>query len=187
MGRALPRQVRVIVLLVTLVVPTQLAFAQNPTFNVEGVVTDAQQAVLPGVVVTVTNTATGLTRTVTTTESGRYVVRALPPEGQYQVQVEIAGFATQLRQNLVFNAGQNAVLNFAMQLATVQETVTVAGDAPLVQTTSSEVSTTIDRQAFELLPGSGGPAPRGWGIRHGAGGQSGDISVSARMPNRRER
>ena len=128
------------------------AWSQNPTFNIEGVVTDAQQATLPGVAVTVTNTATGLTRTVTTGENGRYVVRALPPEGQYRVQLEIAGFATQTRQGLTFNAGQNAVLNFAMQLSNVQETVTVAGDAPIVQTTSSEVSTTIDRQAFENLP-----------------------------------
>jgi outer membrane receptor protein involved in Fe transport len=129
-----------------------LAWSQNPTFNIEGVVTDAQQATLPGVAVTITNTATGLTRTVTTGENGRYVVRALPPEGQYRVQLEIAGFATQTRQNLTFNAGQNVVLNFTMQLSTVQETVTVAGDAPIVQTTSSEVSTTIDRQAFETLP-----------------------------------
>ena len=68
------------------------------------------------------------------------------------MQVEIAGFATQVRQNLVFNAGQNVVLNFAMQLSTVQETVTVAGDAPIVQTTSSEVSSTIDQKAFENLP-----------------------------------
>ena len=73
-----------------------LAWSQNPTFNIEGVVTDAQQATLPGVAVTITNTATGLTRTVTTGENGRYVVRALPPEGQYRVQLEIAGFATQI-------------------------------------------------------------------------------------------
>ena len=133
--------------LVLLLLPAP-ARAQNPTFNIEGVVTDAQSAVLPGVAVTITNTATGLTRTVTTGENGRYVVRALPPEGQYRVQLEIAGFATQVRQNLTFNAGQNAVLNFTMQLSTVQESVTVAGDAPIVQTTSSEVSSTIDRQAF---------------------------------------
>ncbi len=63
-----------------------LAWSQNPTFNVEGVVTDAQQAVLPGVAVTITNIATGLTRTVTTDENGRFVVRALPPEGRYRVQ-----------------------------------------------------------------------------------------------------
>src|SRR5688572_20689251 len=140
----------VCVLLVPVV--NRSAAGQNPTFNIEGVVTDAQQAVLPGVAVTITNTATGLTRTVTTGDNGRYVVRGLPPEGQYRVQVEIAGFATQQRQNLVVNAGQNVVLNFAMQLSTVQETVTVAGEAPIVQTTSSEVASTIDREAFENLP-----------------------------------
>src|SRR5687768_12052304 len=68
----------VCVLLVPVV--NRSAAGQNPTFNIEGVVTDAQQAVLPGVAVTITNTATGLTRTVTTADNGRYVVRALPPE-----------------------------------------------------------------------------------------------------------
>jgi outer membrane receptor protein involved in Fe transport len=151
MVRALP-WLGTLAVVVTLLVPARAALAQNPTFNIEGVVTDAQQAVLPGVTVTVSNTATGLTRSVVTADNGRYVVRALPPEGQYRVQVEIAGFATQVRQGLTFNAGQNAVLNFSMQLSTVQETVTVAGDAPIVQTTSSEVASTIGREAFENLP-----------------------------------
>jgi outer membrane receptor protein involved in Fe transport len=141
-----------LVLLFAFATPTVAAFAQNPTFALEGVVTDGQQAVLPGVTVTVHNTATGLMRTVTTDDNGRFVVRALPPEGQYRVQVEIAGFATEVREGLRFNAGQNVVLNFSMRLSTVQETITVAGDAPIVQTTSSEVTSTIDRTAFENLP-----------------------------------
>jgi hypothetical protein len=128
------------------------ALAQNPTFAVEGTVIDAQQAVLPGATVTVQNTSTGLTRTATTDEGGRFVVRALPPEGLYRVQVELPGFATEVRENLRFNAGQNAVLNFSLKLSSVQETITVAGDAPVVQTTSAEVSSTIDRTAFENLP-----------------------------------
>ena len=128
------------------------ALAQNPTFALEGTVVDAQQAVLPGATVTVQNTSTGLMRTVTTDEGGRFVVRALPPEGRYTVKVEIAGFATEVREGLRFNAGQSVVLNFSLKLSTVQETITVAGDAPTVQTTSSEVSSTIDRTAFENLP-----------------------------------
>src|SRR5687768_1055885 len=138
----------------TLLMPIAVhpAAGQNPTFALEGVVTDNQQAVLPGVTITVQNTATGLVRTVTTDEGGRYVLRGLPPEGQYRVQTEIAGFGSQVREGLRFNAGQNAVLNFTMQLSTVQETVTVAGEAPIVQTTSSEVASTIDREAFENLP-----------------------------------
>ena len=52
----------------------------------------------------------------------------------------------------MFNAGQRAVINVQMKLSTIQETITVSGESPLVQTTSAEVSSTIDRTAFETLP-----------------------------------
>jgi hypothetical protein len=126
--------------------------AQTPTFNVEGVVTDEQQAVLPGVAVTIRNVATGLSRTATTDAGGRYVFTGLPPEGRYEVETQLTGFATQVMNNLVFNAGQRVVLNVQMKLSSLQETITVAGDSPLVQTTSAEVSSTIDRTQFETLP-----------------------------------
>src|SRR3954470_4516166 len=125
------------------------ASAQTPTFSIEGVVSDEQQAVLPGVSVTVTNTSTGLTRTVITDAGGRYVVPSMPTEGQYRIQVELTGFAHAVRDALVFNAGQRALINFTMRLSTMQETITVAGDAPIVQTTTSEVSSTVDRRQFE--------------------------------------
>ena len=128
------------------------AFAQNPTFQIEGLVFDAQQAVLPGATVTVQNVATGLVRSVPTDANGRFIITALPPEGRYQVQVELAGFATEQRPDLVFNAGQRAVMNFTLKLSSVQETITVAGESPIIDSTSSEVSSTIDRQAFENLP-----------------------------------
>src|SRR5262245_38776299 len=128
------------------------AFAQTPTFNIEGVVADAQQAVLPGATVAIQNTAIGLSRSVTTDESGRFVVRGLPPDGRYRVSVEIPGFATEVRENLVGNAGQNVVMNFVLKLSSVQETVTVAGESPIVQTTSSEVSSLIEQGAFQNLP-----------------------------------
>jgi len=128
------------------------AFAQTPTFSLEGVVSDAQQAVLPGATVTITNTATGLTRAVVTDAGGRYVITSMPTEGRFRVQVELTGFATAVREDIVFSAGQRALINFSLRLSTVQETITVAGDTPIVQTTSSEVSSTIDRQAFETLP-----------------------------------
>jgi hypothetical protein len=131
-------------------VPT--ASAQRPTFSVEGVVTDDQQAVLPGATVTIRNVATGLERSAVTDAEGRYVFAALPPEGRYEISAELTGFATQLRNNLTFNAGQRAVLNIPMRLSNIQETITVAGQAPVVQATTSEVSSTIDRRAFETLP-----------------------------------
>ena len=128
------------------------AAAQTPTFSVEGIVSDAQQAVLPGATVTITNAATGLTRAVVTDAGGRYVFASMPTEGRYRILVELTGFATAAREDVVFNAGQRALINFSLRLSTVQETITVAGDAPIVQTTSSEVSSTIDRQQFETLP-----------------------------------
>src|SRR5262249_15121041 len=128
------------------------AAAQTPTFALEGVVADAQQAVLPGATVTVENLSTRLTRTVATDENGRFVFRRLPPEGRYHVPVELSRVATEISEGLSFNAGQNAVLNFSLKLSTVQETVTVAGDAPLVQTTSAEVTSTINQRSFETLP-----------------------------------
>ena len=70
------------------------AAAQTPTFSLEGVVSDEQQAVLPGVTVTITNTSTGLTRAVVTDTGGRYVIASMPTEGRYRVQVELTGFAT---------------------------------------------------------------------------------------------
>ena len=146
------RPVPTVALAVLLFLCAGTVFAQNPTFALEGVVEDGQQAVLPGAVVTVQNVSTGLTRTATTDTGGRFVVTALPPEGRYKVQVELPGFATEVRENLTFNAGQRVVLNFTLKLSTVQETITVAGDAPLVQTTSAEVTSTIDQTAFENLP-----------------------------------
>jgi len=128
------------------------AFAQTPTFSLEGVISDAQQAVLPGATVTITNTATGLSRIVVTDTGGRYVIASMPTEGKFRLQVELTGFATAVREDIVFSAGQRALINFSLKLSTVQETITVAGDTPIVQTTSSEVSSTIDRQQFENLP-----------------------------------
>ena len=64
----------VLLVLLLLVVPSSgRALAQNPTFDIEGVVTDAQQAVLPGATVTVRNVATGLMRTATTDDGRTYV------------------------------------------------------------------------------------------------------------------
>jgi len=128
------------------------ALAQKPTFEIEGAVLDAQQAVLPGVTITIQNVSTGLARTTATDQNGRYVFAALPPEGKYRLQLDIAGFATEIRSDLTFNAGQRVVLNFTMKLSNVQETVTVAGGAPIVQTTSAEVTRTINNKDFETLP-----------------------------------
>src|SRR5215510_10872642 len=147
-----PYRCTAFLLFVLLAAGASTALAQNPTFAIEGVVLDAQQAVLPGASVTITNVSTNLTRTVTTNERGRYVITALPPEGKYKLQAELTGFASEVRQDLVFNAGQRVVLNFTLKVSAVHETITVADIPPIVQTTTSEVTSTIDRMSFENLP-----------------------------------
>ena len=128
------------------------AAAQKPTFDIEGVVTDGQQGVLPGATVTLQNVATGLSREIATDADGRYVFTSLPPAGQYVLQTALSGFATERRENLTFNAGQRVVLNVTLKLSSVQETVTVAGDSPVVQTTTSEVTKTIESRELATLP-----------------------------------
>src|SRR3954465_5438488 len=128
------------------------AAAQKPTFDIEGVVSDAQQGVLPGATGTLRNVATGLTREIATDSNGRYVFTSVPPAGQYVLQTSLAGFATERRENLTFNAAQRAVLNVTLRLSAVQETVTVAGAAPVVETTSAEVTRTIESRDLTTLP-----------------------------------
>ena len=128
------------------------AAAQKPTFDIEGIVTDPQEGVLPGATVTLQNVATGLSREATTDQDGRYVFTSLPPAGQYVLQTALSGFATERRENLIFNAGQRVVLNVTLKLSSVQETVTVAGDSPVVQTTTSEVTKTIESRDLATLP-----------------------------------
>ena len=92
--------------LLLLVLSPRAAVAQKPTFELEGVVTDAQQAVLPGATVTIRNVSTGLTRSSRPTRTSRFVFASLPPEGRYTLQTELSGFASEVREELVFNAGQ---------------------------------------------------------------------------------
>jgi hypothetical protein len=121
------------------------------TALVQGQVLDETKAVLPGATVTARNTDTGFARTVTTDERGLYRIGALPP-GPYELVVELTGFTTVQRKGLEFNIGQEATLNLQLQLVTVQETVTVTGEAPLIETTKTTLGTTITPQKLDELP-----------------------------------
>ena len=124
-----------------------LASAQEATLL--GTVRDNTGAVLPGVTVTATNEAQGTTFVGVTDEQGIYriAVRA----GVYRVTAELSGFTTLVRPGIEILVGRQIALNLDMAISGVQETVTVTGEAPLLDTTTSSIGSNIDpRQAQEL-------------------------------------
>ncbi|MGE3512722.1 MAG: carboxypeptidase regulatory-like domain-containing protein [Vicinamibacterales bacterium] len=126
--------------------------AQDATLT--GVVTDATDAVLPGVTVTATHTDTGTTFVAVTEGTGTYRIPALRV-GTYRVTAELTGFTTASRDGVQLLVGQNVVLNFKVAVSTLQETVTVSGQAPLVDTTASELGGNITPTQMQALPVNG--------------------------------
>jgi hypothetical protein len=119
--------------------------------RISGTVHDATGAVLPGATVSARNESTGLIRTEVTDASGGYRLLALPPPGPYQVTVEIQGFRSETRQ-LVLNIDQTVTVDFALKPANVAETVTVTGESPVVDTTRSDVGTSLTTTQIQALP-----------------------------------
>lgn len=130
------------------------AMAQTTTARISGVINDESGAVLPGATITVTNTDTGLSRTATSDAAGRYIVLQLPP-GPYRVSTTLAGFDTLVREGIQLEVGQDAALNLALRVGSVNEQVTVVGDAPLVNVTGSTVSGVVDEKRIVDLPLNG--------------------------------
>jgi len=126
------------------------AWAQEATLN--GTVTDSTGGVLPGVTITATHTATGNTFVAVTDERGGY--RIPLRVGMFKVDAELPGFGTVSRQ-LELLVGQTAVLNLQMAPSTVQESVTVTGEAPLVDTQTSTLGTNVDPRQMQELPVNG--------------------------------
>ena len=127
------------------------AQAQLATGTISGIVADDSGGTMPGVTITAVNLATGATRTVTTSESGRYQLSALSP-GRYSVTAELQGFATIVRPDVTVNVGSVVDIDFAMQVAALQETVTVTGAAPLIESTRTDLSNVVTQQEIESLP-----------------------------------
>ena len=127
-----------------------LASAQaTSTFN--GRVLDQDDAVLPGVTVTATNTNTGVMRTTVTNDEGQYSMPGLEP-GVYDVRTELTGFAAAARERVTLILNATLTLDFKLALAGVQETLTVTGQAPLIETTQSTFSSTIETTELQNLP-----------------------------------
>ena len=109
------------------------AFAQQQTGEIFGRATDTSGAVLPGATVTVAGPTLIQPRVVITSETGTYRVPELPI-GVYTVTFELPGFRTLQRTDVRITIGFAAQVNAELELSTVQETVTVTGESPLIDT-----------------------------------------------------
>ncbi|MBI2815711.1 MAG: carboxypeptidase regulatory-like domain-containing protein [Acidobacteria bacterium] len=128
-------------------------FGQS-TAVISGTVTDQSGAVVPNADVSVHNVGTGQTRTLKTNEAGRYYAPALNP-GNYQVTATSQGFEQLVRSGITLTVGSELVVNFTLKPGQVTERIEVAGQAPLVQTTSAAVAELVDSQKIRALPLNG--------------------------------
>ena len=119
---------------------------------ITGVVVDETKGVMPGVTVTVSGRAVMGTPSTTTGANGSYRVTNLPP-GDYQVVFELAGFGTVIREGIRVGSGFTATVNVELRPATLAETVTVSGQSPVVDVTSSRRDA-CDTEVLASLPGA---------------------------------
>jgi carboxypeptidase family protein len=138
-----------LVAIVVAFVGTATARAQNAL--VTGSVKDTSGGIVPGATVTAKNVETGFTRSAVTDEKGEYRLPALPP-GKYSVSTELQGFGAETRPDIVLVIDQTAIINFTLRPAVLAETVTVTGESPIVDTTRSDVSTSVSTQQIQDLP-----------------------------------
>src|SRR5918996_3961496 len=131
------------------------AFAQgggaSSTGTIQGRVSDAQGAVLPGVTVVATSPSLLGQQTTVTSETGNYRFPAVPP-GTYTITYELPGFNTVKREGIQIARGFTATINVDMQLATLQETVTVTGESPVIDTTATRVVQNFKLEQLQSIP-----------------------------------
>ena len=145
----------VVLLLAACIFPGR-AFAQGETTSaIVGQVTDTTGAVVPGASITITNQETGLKRSATTDDAGRFNFPQLKP-GTYSVKVEAQGFQPKQNDNVMSGLGQKQTVNFTLKVAQSNQSVEVSSEAPLINPANANTTTTLSTKALEDLPNPGG-------------------------------
>jgi outer membrane receptor protein involved in Fe transport len=147
---------RVVVCVVSSFVFCFGGFAQSDIARatLNGTVTDPTGAVVSGAKITVADPQTGFTRESVTTDAGLYNFTGLPV-GTYDVAVETSGFKTAKKAGVRLAVGAVATLDFTLEVGATAETVEVTSQLPVVETTRSQTSTTVDTRAVADLPVNG--------------------------------
>jgi len=132
------------------------AWAQGNTGEIYGKVTDASGAVMPGVTVTLTGARLLQPLTAVSTESGSFRFPQLAI-GSYDVKFELTGFKTVIKAGVRVEIGLNAQVNQALEISTVQETVTVTGETPLVDLKDTGKTNRFTQEALQSIPSARDP------------------------------
>jgi hypothetical protein len=147
------------------------AWAQA-TAQINGTVADTSGAVLPGVSVVAIQTDTGFRREAVTDDKGGYALLNLPI-GPYRLEAMLAGFRSFAQTGIVLQVASNPVIKVTLQLGELAETLTVQGQAPLVETRNPSIGQVITNQQVEALPLEGrNPTAR-------------NLRLSSRVPSQR--
>ena len=128
-----------------------LAFGQGQRSTLNGSVTDASGAIVGDATVTATETATGVETRTKTTDAGVYRMPYLP-EGQYRITATKAGFRTSVAENVTLLVAQTLTVDMKLEVGGVNETVEVAAQNPLVETSSSETGRYVTKREFDTWP-----------------------------------
>ena len=139
---------QIVILGLAFLVSPGLVFAQA---SISGRALDEQQGLVPGATITVRHLETNATRTVVTTDTGRYHFPNLPV-GNYELTVELSGFSKLVRTGVRLALNQDAVMDITLQPATLSEQITVRADSPILNTTSQEVGVRWDTTRVAELP-----------------------------------
>ncbi len=146
--------IQTMIALVAVVALSAPVLAQQTTGTVTGRITDAQQAAVPGVTVTATNTATGFSRSDVTTSEGLYRIAALPV-GTYDIKAELQGFKATEHKGVAIVVASSIELPLTLEVGSMSESVSVTAEAPLINKTESSVGGVVDVGRIENLPLNG--------------------------------
>ncbi len=131
-----------------------MASAQVTTADLVGTIRDSSRAVVPGALVSLTNVATGVSRSATTGVDGSYHFTALPP-GRYTLAVEAPGFGKVERTGVTLQLNQRAQVDLELEVGRLGETVVIEGSAPLLESQSSVLGSVIQEKQVQDLPLNG--------------------------------
>ena len=134
-----------------LTVVARPVLAQTGDGNLRGYVKDESGAVMPGVSVTATSPELLAPVTTVTDGAGLYRLNNLPP-GTYVITAELPGFSIVRREGILVRAGATFTIDFDLTLSTVQETITVTGESPMIETSKPTTSITLDRELIRAAP-----------------------------------